>query len=357
LQTRRGVREAIVEASAEAVEQFLSPSAWYGERKEEYLRYHMVPPYHYTKWRSPAEIYAEERRLRLQAGPVDDAKVSQVREMRLEDKMTGYSKEAVMTSAKRAARAEAEQAARAVTDEVARTGFMPTIGMVSTSRVTVLDGAQRAGLVKEAGVAHGAGLEQGIGVAQGVGVAQEVGVAQGVGMVQEVGFAEEVGVAQGIRPTKLKREKERVATKAKAAKDTKAAKATKAAQATKAAKATKAANSMISKAKAVISEAKAKVSAKAAESTPEIPKRGRGALSKAAKAALYGSKEWPPGASEGQYFVDRILKHRRGKDKNLEYRVRWLGYGPSGDTWEPRAHLEGNAVLEVYEASHSIRAK
>lgn len=44
------------------------------------------------------------------------------------------------------------------------------------------------------------------------------------------------------------------------------------------------------------------------------------------------------------YEVEKILSwrfRRQGKRKIKEYLIRWKGFGPSGDTWEPRRNLVG----------------
>jgi hypothetical protein len=65
----------------------------------------------------------------------------------------------------------------------------------------------------------------------------------------------------------------------------------------------------------------------------------------------------PPDIMEGEeYFrIDRLLDHRvKGKGKNAthEYLVKWLGYGPEHDTWEPEAGVavsEMGATLRAYK--------
>lgn len=37
--------------------------------------------------------------------------------------------------------------------------------------------------------------------------------------------------------------------------------------------------------------------------------------------------------------MERIIDKRRSKKGKVEYLVRWRGYGPEGDTWEPETHL------------------
>ncbi|XP_068197762.1 chromodomain Y-like protein isoform X2 [Antennarius striatus] len=44
-------------------------------------------------------------------------------------------------------------------------------------------------------------------------------------------------------------------------------------------------------------------------------------------------------ATEDFYEVERIVDRRRSRRGRVEYLVRWRGYGPGGDTWEPEAHL------------------
>ncbi|XP_018619457.1 chromodomain Y-like protein 2 [Scleropages formosus] len=44
-------------------------------------------------------------------------------------------------------------------------------------------------------------------------------------------------------------------------------------------------------------------------------------------------------ASGDLYEVERIVDKRRNKKGKWEYLIRWKGYGPSEDTWEPEHHL------------------
>lgn len=63
---------------------------------------------------------------------------------------------------------------------------------------------------------------------------------------------------------------------------------------------------------------------------------------------------------EGEYEVEKILdkryvdeKARRGnKTKRVcYYKVKWVGYGPEWDTWEPRANLDCDDLVAAFEAS------
>jgi hypothetical protein len=55
-----------------------------------------------------------------------------------------------------------------------------------------------------------------------------------------------------------------------------------------------------------------------------------------------------------EYVVDSIADHRRigTRKHNLEFLVRWLGYEPSEDTWEPYSTVKDLAALDQYLAAH-----
>ena len=40
-----------------------------------------------------------------------------------------------------------------------------------------------------------------------------------------------------------------------------------------------------------------------------------------------------------RYEVEKLVEHLQGPQKNFEYKVRWKGFGPEDDTWEPEANL------------------
>ena len=63
-----------------------------------------------------------------------------------------------------------------------------------------------------------------------------------------------------------------------------------------------------------------------------------------------------PGAEQGDWTVERILRHRRKADGTLEFLVRWSGCGPEGDQWEPvSASLPTmNDVWAGYCAQHQL---
>ncbi|OWZ65053.1 hypothetical protein AYX14_04161 [Cryptococcus neoformans] len=53
---------------------------------------------------------------------------------------------------------------------------------------------------------------------------------------------------------------------------------------------------------------------------------------------------------EDEYEVEKVIKHR-GKGKNIEFLVRWKGYGPEYDTWEPTENVASaeEAVAAYWE--------
>ena len=65
-----------------------------------------------------------------------------------------------------------------------------------------------------------------------------------------------------------------------------------------------------------------------------------------------------PEVIEGQleYEVDHIVNHRR-MGETLEFLVRWKGYKPSDDTWEPESNLKNSPkLLKEYKSSPAFNA-
>lgn len=68
--------------------------------------------------------------------------------------------------------------------------------------------------------------------------------------------------------------------------------------------------------------------------------------------------QWLDG--EPTYTVDTLLQHRfakRGRKRITEYLVRWQGYGPEHDTWEPRSNLlTCGELVHAYKLKHGLPA-
>lgn len=56
---------------------------------------------------------------------------------------------------------------------------------------------------------------------------------------------------------------------------------------------------------------------------------------------------------ESVYEVEQILNHKNKKSKRL-FLVRWKGYGPNEDTWEPESNLCCPEILNAYLENHKI---
>jgi ribosomal protein L21E len=53
-----------------------------------------------------------------------------------------------------------------------------------------------------------------------------------------------------------------------------------------------------------------------------------------------------------EYLVEQVLKGRKLRGAKMEYLIRWKGYGPEHDTWEPETHL--NDFLKAYIKENPI---
>ena len=56
------------------------------------------------------------------------------------------------------------------------------------------------------------------------------------------------------------------------------------------------------------------------------------------------------------YIIDHIVDRRERSDGVFEYRIRWLGYLPADDTWEPVDTFTSAAMEEVmsYNLRHPV---
>ena len=72
-------------------------------------------------------------------------------------------------------------------------------------------------------------------------------------------------------------------------------------------------------------------------------------LDRASQSSICGRTTSPPPPIEVadgslEYEVEEILDSRRRR-RRLEYLVRWSGYGPADDSWEPEANVESASEL------------
>jgi len=70
----------------------------------------------------------------------------------------------------------------------------------------------------------------------------------------------------------------------------------------------------------------------------------------------------PPDVVDGEleYTVERVLDHRdrrQGRRLVREYLIRWTGYGPEHNTWEPQSNMAGatEAIAEYWDLISSKR--
>jgi hypothetical protein len=55
-------------------------------------------------------------------------------------------------------------------------------------------------------------------------------------------------------------------------------------------------------------------------------------------------------ADRREFFVERIIGHKGSPKKKLDmhFHVRWVGYGPEADAWEPYKNVRTTAALHQY---------
>jgi len=59
-----------------------------------------------------------------------------------------------------------------------------------------------------------------------------------------------------------------------------------------------------------------------------------------------GSAKW----EVESLLADRVRKHVNGKPQVTEYLVRWAGFGPEHDTWEPSQNIHAG-LITAYRAT------
>ena len=77
---------------------------------------------------------------------------------------------------------------------------------------------------------------------------------------------------------------------------------------------------------------------------------------------LYDAEAVDPKAiaakDKGEYFVEQILEHRGNptRKSTMEFKVRWAGYSPDFDTWEPWRGVRDVDKLHEYLRNHDDNA-
>ena len=72
-------------------------------------------------------------------------------------------------------------------------------------------------------------------------------------------------------------------------------------------------------------------------------------------AAAYSGNTTGFDAEENTWIVDKIIAKRQLHRRGVKYLVRWEGFGPEGDTWEPKVELP-KAEIASYERSRAKAA-
>lgn len=57
---------------------------------------------------------------------------------------------------------------------------------------------------------------------------------------------------------------------------------------------------------------------------------------------------------EGVFEVEKILD-KQGTGKEAMYRIRWKGYGPEHDSWEPTAHINAVQLVQAFEKRWQLK--
>ncbi len=63
--------------------------------------------------------------------------------------------------------------------------------------------------------------------------------------------------------------------------------------------------------------------------------------------------------NRGEFLIDSVLEHRgdRQRCSTIEFKVRWRGYGPEHDSWEPYKNLAHTEQLILYLVRNRMRPK
>ena len=61
-------------------------------------------------------------------------------------------------------------------------------------------------------------------------------------------------------------------------------------------------------------------------------------------------------ADRSEFLVDFVIDHlpRLQPDRQLRFKIRWVGYGSQYDTWEPWSELRANDRVHAYMRAHGM---
>lgn len=57
---------------------------------------------------------------------------------------------------------------------------------------------------------------------------------------------------------------------------------------------------------------------------------------------------------DGDFEVEKIINHKKQRGGKILFMIRWKGYGPEFDSWEPQSNLNCPAILQNYIRLHKI---
>ena len=64
-------------------------------------------------------------------------------------------------------------------------------------------------------------------------------------------------------------------------------------------------------------------------------------------------------ADRSEFLVETVLEHSptlnvTRRRSELVFKIRWMGYGPEHDSWEPWSELRANDIVHAYMRAHGM---
>lgn len=60
-------------------------------------------------------------------------------------------------------------------------------------------------------------------------------------------------------------------------------------------------------------------------------------------------EETPMNETDEVYIVEKVLGKRISNKNGIEYKIKWKGFGPKYNTWEPKENVEGLVLIRLFE--------